>query len=287
MLHILFTFVLQSIKLAKDAWHEMAVKHEIIEDEKDLEEEAETEEGQMITTGSQAIPEVYVTRSGRVSHPAMHLIKTAYAVIHEMCCDNFREGSDNITKEIVKCTYAMRKALLFQKAMVHKPDEAMQALQEEFIKAIEIDIWHPVHLRDLTDDQEKLIIPQMINYLEKYKPDNTFDKFKVRVLVRGDKQVYTGESEGPVARIESLMMLLAIAAFKDLAIFKVDIGSAFMGTPIPEDVKHKWLKLEKKVVELLLELENGKYKDYALNDGSVIVEMKKCTNTRTGQTEGG
>jgi hypothetical protein len=39
---------------------------------------------------------------------------------------------------------------------------------------------------------------KMINYLENYKLDDTIDKFKVRVLVRGDKQVYS-KSEGPVA----------------------------------------------------------------------------------------
>jgi hypothetical protein len=66
--------VLQSIISAEDAWHKMAVKHEIIKDEKDLEEEAEAEEAQMVTTGSQAVPGTYITRSGRVSRPTMRLI---------------------------------------------------------------------------------------------------------------------------------------------------------------------------------------------------------------------
>jgi hypothetical protein len=48
------------------------------------------------------------------------------------------------------------------------------------------------------------------------------------VLNRGDKQFQTGETEGPVARIESIKMLLSIAAYEDMAVFKVDIGSAFM-----------------------------------------------------------
>ena len=52
-------------------------------------------------------------------------------------------------------------------------------------------------------------------------------------------------------------------------IFKVDFGSAFMRSPITHNVKHKW------VVELLLELEYDKYKDYVLLDGSLIVEMDK------------
>jgi len=222
-------------------------------------------------------PGVYVTRLGRVSRPPNRLIETACAVICETYRQNFSEDCDDLKKEIFECTYAMGKALLFQKAVVDKPKEAMQALREEVIKAIKSNIWHPVHIKDLTEEQKKLIIPQMINYLEKYKPDNTFDKFKVRVLARGDKQVYTGESEGPVARIESLMMLLSIAVHQDLAIFKVDIGLAFMRTPISDNVKHKWLKLDKKVVELLLELEHDKYKDYVLKDGSVIVEMDKLS----------
>jgi hypothetical protein len=31
----------------------------------------------------------------------------------------------------------------------------------------------------LTKEEKKLVIPMMANYLEKCKPDNTFDKFKV------------------------------------------------------------------------------------------------------------
>jgi hypothetical protein len=62
----------------------------------------------------------------------------------------------------------------------------------------------------LTSEEKKLIIPQMMNYLEKYKADKTFEKFKVRVLNRGDKQIYTAETEGPVTRVESLLMLVQI-----------------------------------------------------------------------------
>jgi hypothetical protein len=69
------------------------------------------------------------------------------------------------------------------------------------------------------------------------------------------KQVYTGESEGPVARIEMILMLLAIAVHEDLAIFKEDVGLTFMRTPISQDLKHKWVKLDKRVVQLLLGLE--------------------------------
>ncbi len=54
-----------------------------------------------------------------------------------------------------------------------------------------------------------------------------------------DKQIYSGEPEGPVARVESLLMLLGIAIHQGLTIFKVDVGSVFMCTPMANDVKHK------------------------------------------------
>ncbi len=36
-----------------------------------------------------------------------------------------------------------------------------------------------VHREDLSAKEQGLIIPQMMNYLEKYNPDMTFDKYKV------------------------------------------------------------------------------------------------------------
>ncbi len=92
------------------------------------------------------------------------------------------------------------------------------------------------------------------------------------MLNRGDKQFKTGETEGPVARIESIKMLLAIAAHEDLAIFKVDIGSAFMRTPMVDDVKHKWVHLDRNVVKVLLEL-RPEYDKYIMNEGTMIMRM--------------
>ena len=81
----------------------------------------------------------------------------------------------------------------------------------------------------------------MKNYIEKYLPSGEFDKSKVRVLVRGDLQHLTGETEGPVTRVESIFILTSNAAYRDLEIFKIDVTSAYLNTPMNDDVKHKWL----------------------------------------------
>jgi len=114
-------------------------------------------------------PGIYITRSGRVSRPPDRLIESAYAVVKEQYIMQFQdpnpESISKVTETIEVC--GMMKALLFQKAVKEKPEEAMKALREEVKKAIKIDIWKPVHRAQLSDEQKALILPQMINYLEK------------------------------------------------------------------------------------------------------------------------
>ena len=147
----------------------------------------------------------YATRSGRVLHPPVCLIEMVYEVICEADKNNFEEDSDDINKKIVECMYLMKKASLFQMATNTRPVEATKVLREEMTRAIKINIWDLVHAKDLTEEQQKQIIPQMINYLQKYKPYTTFNKIKVRVLARGDRKVYIDESERSVARLETLL----------------------------------------------------------------------------------
>jgi hypothetical protein len=61
-------------------------------------------------------------------------------VICEIHKENIYESGNCFKKEVIECTYSMRKALLFQKAMKTKSEESMKVLREELIKAIKLDI---------------------------------------------------------------------------------------------------------------------------------------------------
>jgi hypothetical protein len=165
--------------------------------------------------------------------------------------------------------------IVFQQAMKSRPEAAEEALVKEVRKTIEKKIWHPIHEEDMTLEQKMLILPIMKNYVEKFTPDNVFEKSKVRVLIRGDLQTKIGENEGPVCRFESILIVLSIAGYLELEVFKVDISSAYMNTPIPEDVKHRWVRLDRDVVRVLMKLMPGYWDNYVQNNGSVVVEMDK------------
>jgi hypothetical protein len=98
----------------------------------------------------------------------------ACAIVNETYIQNYQDIGNNVVQAMIECTYAM-KALLFQKALKLKPEEAMKALKEAVQKTIKLDIWEPVHSEELSAEERNLIIPQMMNYLEKYNPDMTFD----------------------------------------------------------------------------------------------------------------
>jgi hypothetical protein len=187
-----------------------------------------------------------------------------------------RYGKDEITTESVNSLLQESTNILYEQARKQRPAEAAEALRKEIHSACAKRIWHGVKEEDLTKDQIKLILPIMKNYIEKYKPSGEFEKSKVRVLMRGDLQYDIGETEGPVARIESILMIMVVAIQNDWEIFKIDITSAYMNTPVEgSDVKHKWALLDKDVVEILLELDRKYWMKYLRSDGKILVEMDK------------
>jgi hypothetical protein len=62
---------------------------------------------------------------------------------------------------------------------------------------------------------------------------------KARLLAKGYSQVEGldfDESFAPVARLESIRILLAYATYHDFKLFQMDVKSAFLNGPIKEEV---------------------------------------------------
>ena len=66
-------------------------------------------------------------------------------------------------------------------------------------------------------------------YTKKYHPDGTFDKYKARLVFRGDKwyDLYNNKTYAGTVMSESVRLLLATAAAEDLELQSADVSSAF------------------------------------------------------------
>ncbi|XP_039137235.1 uncharacterized protein LOC120274764 [Dioscorea cayenensis subsp. rotundata] len=76
-------------------------------------------------------------------------------------------------------------------------------------------------------------------FKRKYKANGEVDKCKARLVAKGYTQEYGVDYEeifAPVARMDTIRLLIALAAHKNWAIFQLDIKSAFLNGEIEEEV---------------------------------------------------
>jgi len=87
--------------------------------------------------------------------------------------------------------------------------------------------WKSVRKEDIGD--------LMLIFDKKYRPDGSFEKYKCRMVFRGDRYKDDGKHSRYASFIDndSLMVFLAIAAADDLDILKGDVKTAFLKSDFP------------------------------------------------------
>ena len=173
----------------------------------------------------------------------------------------------NATRSIIKG---------FKKAQALRPDAAQAAMKVELEQVLKKKVFHGVHYHDVPKQERKLILNSMENVTEKFLPSGEFVKNKARLLARGDQQRddYVGETSSPVARVETIFMLACIAIQREYIVFSIDFVGAYLNTPRPDSVKHKYMFLNKEVSELLCSIDDT-WVQYLQKDGRILVMMDK------------
>ncbi|KAL0324814.1 UNVERIFIED_CONTAM: Retrovirus-related Pol polyprotein from transposon RE2 [Sesamum radiatum] len=130
------------------------------------------------------------------------------------------------------CNFIMLEPENFETAVKHKV--WVQAMEEE-IKMIEKNnTWE---LADKPKDKEVIGVKWI--YKTKLNADGSIQKHKARLVAKGYSQLpgidYT-ETFAPVARLDTIRALIAIAANKKWKIYQMDVKSAFLNSYIDEEI---------------------------------------------------
>jgi hypothetical protein len=115
-----------------------------------------------------------------------------------------------------------------------KEEKWMQAMDEEMASIEKNKTW------ELVDPPEdKTVIGLKWVYKTKYKEDGTIQKHKARLVAKGYSQkpgVDFNETFAPVARMETIRIVLALAAQLELPVYQLDVKSAFLNGELQEEV---------------------------------------------------
>jgi hypothetical protein len=76
-------------------------------------------------------------------------------------------------------------------------------------------------------------------YRTKLNADNSINKHKVRLVVKGYAQIFGvdySDTFAPVARLDTIRLLLAISTQKGWKVFQLDVKSAFLNGVLQEEI---------------------------------------------------
>ena len=100
-------------------------------------------------------------------------------------------------------------------------------------------------------------------FKRKRKGDESIDKYKARLVIEGYKQTEVldyFDTYSPVTRINSIRMVLAIAALRNLEIHQMNVKTTFLNGELDEEIYIEQLegfstpRQEKKVCKLMKSL---------------------------------
>ena len=109
-----------------------------------------------------------------------------------------------------------------------------EAMQEEIKSMATNDVWN---LTELPEGRE--VIKSKWLFKKKLDAEGNVSKYKARLVARGFDQRYGidyDETFSPVARFESIRMIMALSVQLDLHLHHMDVASAFLNGELKEDV---------------------------------------------------
>ncbi|KAK1664315.1 hypothetical protein QYE76_052474 [Lolium multiflorum] len=181
----------------------------------------------------------------------------------------------------------------YEEAMMSPDSNKWQeAMKSEMGSMYDNKVWTLVDL----PDSRKAVENKWI-FKRKTDADGNITVYKARLVAKGFRQIQGvdyDETFSPVAKLKSVRILLAIAAFFDYEIWQMDVKTAFLNGDIEEELYMVQPKgfvdpknADKPLIKDLLRIGTQfvGYRDYASKAEEKLVEANERANTLTQQLE--
>ena len=142
---------------------------------------------------------------------------------------------------------------------------------------VEKEAFEGVHMKDLSYEQRKSVIPSKMFIREKYNALGEHEKTKARLVAGGhrqDRSVFDSVSSGTVST-SSVFMVAAIAAVEKRSVCVIDFPGAYLNSPLPEDHPNVYMRIDKELSAIACKIVPG-FQEYIREDGSSVVKLKKA-----------
>ena len=113
----------------------------------------------------------------------------------------------------------------------------LEATAAEIKSLRDMGTWDPDEQLDETQMKTSKIGMSRCVFTKKYHPDGTFDKYKCRIVFRGDRwyDLYCNKTYAGCVMSETVRLLLSVAATDDMEIGCLDVKTAFLYGDVPDD----------------------------------------------------
>ena len=163
-----------------------------------------------------------------------------------------------------------------KKALKLNKRASRDAVMKELKQMLDLRVWEYISKANLSKTQMKKVIRSLMFLKEKRDAEGLFLKMKARLVAGGDmqdKSIYDNLSS-PTVSLESVFIILAIAAIERRKVITVDITGAYLECSLPED-DVVIMELDPLVTKLLQELDPDA-KQYETDKGGTLVRLKKA-----------